>query len=340
MHQQKGLSLIELMISITLGLILMTGVVQMFLGSKTTFTTQQGLSRVQETGRLAIDFIAQDVRMAGFTGFSSRATKMTNQIATPTILNNYEEGISVFSGPQPGVASLANTDILVVRGVLSGNTVPVSTGSEPGLISVPVGTIKERDCKNKSDRNNGFCADETLIIADYTKAFTFVPTGIANISATTGNLNISFDGAWGTDDFVMGAHVSAVSNVIYYIAIPDGRTEPSLFQKTNNDAALELLEGVKDMVVTYSLAKTPTVYAAAADSIGPLWKTYSKDPSLKEKNPIVGVRIQLLVQSTENNVVDTPQTYNWEGASVTAPAGDRRMYQVFTTTVALRDQLP
>jgi type IV pilus assembly protein PilW len=38
LHKQAGLSLIELMISITLGLILMAGVVQMFVSSKSVFT--------------------------------------------------------------------------------------------------------------------------------------------------------------------------------------------------------------------------------------------------------------------------------------------------------------
>ncbi|RYZ81289.1 MAG: prepilin-type N-terminal cleavage/methylation domain-containing protein, partial [Moraxellaceae bacterium] len=48
MIKQKGLSLVELMIAITLGLILMSGVVKVFLNSKSTYSTQQALSRIQE----------------------------------------------------------------------------------------------------------------------------------------------------------------------------------------------------------------------------------------------------------------------------------------------------
>ena len=45
---QRGFSLIELMVAMVIGLVLMTGVVQMFLSSKQVFSTQQGISRVQK----------------------------------------------------------------------------------------------------------------------------------------------------------------------------------------------------------------------------------------------------------------------------------------------------
>ncbi|HEY7886274.1 MAG TPA: prepilin-type N-terminal cleavage/methylation domain-containing protein, partial [Cellvibrionaceae bacterium] len=69
---QRGFSLVELMIAITIGLVLMTGVVQMFLSSKTVFSTQQGISRIQETGRMAMEFMAKDIREAGYQGCMSR----------------------------------------------------------------------------------------------------------------------------------------------------------------------------------------------------------------------------------------------------------------------------
>src|SRR5690554_5044513 len=78
MRKQQGLSLVELMISITLGLVLMTGVMQMFLSSRTVFSTHQAISRIQENGRLAMEFISQDVRMAGFMGCMSRDRDMVS----------------------------------------------------------------------------------------------------------------------------------------------------------------------------------------------------------------------------------------------------------------------
>ena len=64
-HSQLGLSMIELMVAITIGLILSAGIIQIFSNSKNTYRVEESLSRVQESGRLALDFIANDVRMAG-----------------------------------------------------------------------------------------------------------------------------------------------------------------------------------------------------------------------------------------------------------------------------------
>ena len=48
--KQAGFSLIELMIAMTLGLLLMTGVVQIFLSSKQAYTTISGSSETLDNG--------------------------------------------------------------------------------------------------------------------------------------------------------------------------------------------------------------------------------------------------------------------------------------------------
>jgi type IV pilus assembly protein PilW len=64
--QQAGLSLIELMISITLGLILMAAATQSMLSTKQTYEVNDDLSRTQENGRLALSLMVKDLRMAGY----------------------------------------------------------------------------------------------------------------------------------------------------------------------------------------------------------------------------------------------------------------------------------
>lgn len=66
--RQTGLSLIELMISITLGLLLLAGVINLFIGSRQSYQTQETLARLQEAGRFSMDFIVQDLRRAGYWG--------------------------------------------------------------------------------------------------------------------------------------------------------------------------------------------------------------------------------------------------------------------------------
>jgi len=70
-QRQSGISLIELMISITLGIFLIWGVTQSFLASKQIYRLQEGMARIQENGRLAQEFLSYDIRNAGDYGCAS-----------------------------------------------------------------------------------------------------------------------------------------------------------------------------------------------------------------------------------------------------------------------------
>ena len=63
---QMGLSIVELMVSLVLGLLLMTGVIQVFLSSRQTYAANEAMGRMQENGRFALEFIARSARMAGY----------------------------------------------------------------------------------------------------------------------------------------------------------------------------------------------------------------------------------------------------------------------------------
>jgi len=65
-YHQKGLSLVELLVAMLLGLILTGGALQMMLSSQEIYQTTDTLSRIQENGRFTLNFLAKDIRMAGY----------------------------------------------------------------------------------------------------------------------------------------------------------------------------------------------------------------------------------------------------------------------------------
>lgn len=67
-RQQLGLSLMELLVAMTLGFILLAGIVTVYISSKQTYRTQEANARVQETGRFALDIISRSLRQAGAQG--------------------------------------------------------------------------------------------------------------------------------------------------------------------------------------------------------------------------------------------------------------------------------
>jgi len=83
-QQTDGFSLIELMVALALGLIVIAGVLQLFAGSRQTFSSNEGMARLQENVRFALDEIKTSVRGAadfGFCGTRPTPTQHLNPAA-------------------------------------------------------------------------------------------------------------------------------------------------------------------------------------------------------------------------------------------------------------------
>jgi len=79
MRQQRGVGLIELMVAMLIGLFLILGAVTVFNQSRNTYRASEGVARLQETARLAIDVIESDIRMANYWGMNNRAEYIVNR---------------------------------------------------------------------------------------------------------------------------------------------------------------------------------------------------------------------------------------------------------------------
>ncbi|MCP5158557.1 MAG: PilW family protein [Gammaproteobacteria bacterium] len=63
---QRGLTLVEILVSLVISLFLVAGVIQLFIGTRQTYQGHDALSRIQENGRFALERMAWDIRMAGY----------------------------------------------------------------------------------------------------------------------------------------------------------------------------------------------------------------------------------------------------------------------------------
>jgi len=66
-NRECGFGLVEILVAMAIGLFLLAGVIQVLVSSKQSYRTNEALARVQESGRIALDFIARDIRLAGFS---------------------------------------------------------------------------------------------------------------------------------------------------------------------------------------------------------------------------------------------------------------------------------
>lgn len=65
-HSQAGMSLIELMVGATVSLVLLSGLYQIFISSKTAHNSVIAQARQQENGRFALQFVRTGLKNAGF----------------------------------------------------------------------------------------------------------------------------------------------------------------------------------------------------------------------------------------------------------------------------------
>jgi type IV pilus assembly protein PilW len=72
----RGMSLIEIMIALLIATVLIGGMLQIFVATKASYQMQQGVARVQENGRFAMQLIERSVRMAGYMGCGNDRTRI------------------------------------------------------------------------------------------------------------------------------------------------------------------------------------------------------------------------------------------------------------------------
>lgn len=69
--RSRGYTLIELMISVTMGIIMIAVAIQYLVGASGSFNSTETLGRTQENARFALSIISRDLRMAGYSNPAS-----------------------------------------------------------------------------------------------------------------------------------------------------------------------------------------------------------------------------------------------------------------------------
>jgi len=101
----KGFSLVELMISLVLGTVVMAGVAQLFVANSEAYNLLEGQSRMQESGRISLDFIGRNVRLAGYRGCFSRNDELRSTVEVNNIPYEFDLRFAVagYDAQGPGM---------------------------------------------------------------------------------------------------------------------------------------------------------------------------------------------------------------------------------------------
>lgn len=333
--KQRGFTLVELMVAMTIGLLLLGGVITILTSSHQTYRVNDALARMQENARYAFHVLSRDIRMAGYLGCAGHGIPTVNTLNNSTdflwnlgqALEGFEATSATAWTPSPSGAipsPLGGRDIIVVRGVDGGDT---KVTQQPG------GTNGAGSADLKATAGSGLKNDDIVLVTDCQAAAIFQITNINtssgqdNIVHNTGNPTANTPGNATKilgKDFTDG-ELLKISTRSYFIRTIDGW--PALYRKVGANDAEELVRGIENMQIEYG------------EDLDDNWTAdvYRTADAVADWGKIVSVRISLLMQSTENNIASQPQPYTFNGTPTT-PA-DRRLRQAFTTVVALRNRV-
>jgi type IV pilus assembly protein PilW len=87
-NRSAGFGLVEIMVALVLGLVVVAGIIQIFISTKTTYQTQNTAGRMQEDARFVLSKLMQEIRMTGMYGCLKFDTLLvTGAIAPPSNLS-------------------------------------------------------------------------------------------------------------------------------------------------------------------------------------------------------------------------------------------------------------
>lgn len=348
-RRARGFSLIELMVALAISLLLLTGVVSIFVSSKSSYETNERTSRIQENGRFALDAIMSDVRASGFVGCARQPTYRSTSLSSATTLQwNFlagsvagfqASGTSTWSPAMDTSVSspLSGSDVLAVRVPVRervAQPLTANMGAATNTLQVAAGT-------------SGVAAGEIAVAYSCEAISVFQvtaldsATGVISHAATSPNAQLGPGNANNTLSYTYRQGVSSVipvETIVYYIA-PSTRisdtTDPapagttSLWRRRSLRPAEELIEGIEQLQLLYGVDTN-------GDVIVDLYRTADQ---VTDWNDVISVSVALLVRSIDEQGVDTDQrTYTLLDTTVAAP-GDRRLREVFTATASIRNRV-
>lgn len=325
-HPDSGLSLIELMVALVIGLVLIIGAMTVYSQSRNAFRVTEDVARIQETARYAMDILEADLRMAGYFGFNNRAEYLTNaaavnQTTAPAGLSTYADEINAACGTNFAVLLTVPLEGINDKSRI---TLPQSGPALPGFTCEPLNSTTNANWRNGTDLVvvRRASSEPTDPVANRLQ---MQSSRLQSTLFADGALPAGFAPPATTETF------DVIANAYYVGSNSTGRPGlPSLRRKRLIDGPAirdeEIAPGIEDFQIQFGIDTTGD---QNADSF--------VNPGAEGINQIVAVRIWLLARALERDPEQiVPQTWTYAGKDVTAPDDNVRRV-LFEKTVQLRN---
>lgn len=303
--KQAGLSLIEVIIALGLSAFLLLGIVTVFDSNKQSSNYQNAFSRVQESGRVAIDLLSRDIRMADYWGCEPKSTdskyaKSVNSLidfsSAPAHMQALENaflakiGLQVVNGSGStdtvgGVSVKENTDRITVMGSkpLYGGAVRQKMPSHSAIVHIHKG----------ADISSG----ELVLISDCSSADLF--TNTTGNTQTSGEVGHNAGGSVGypnvdknlSNEYGLDAQIIKPYSQTYFVGRQSADDPWSLWRFPLTGVPEELVRNVADLQLIYG-EDNDGVFDGNAS-------VFVDGDNITDPEAVVSVRIAMSIESPE-----------------------------------------
>ena len=352
-HSQQGLTLVELMIAMTLGLIVIAALVAIFTTSNQNYRQNEAIATVQDNARFALDSLGRDLAMAGYWGgvrpvdaalnirvsaaASSAVAKASAigdcgpatqaagyfwlfDIGTPLVFRNHQNNNTGSTAVNEDFSCLlpadvqADTDVLMVRRV-SGSTALIDEGSGA------VGALSSGRFYVKTNQNSG---------ALFQAGSSFDRSGPADCPDSDGISAVCPPTSTPVQVYAYTPQIYYVRN--YLRTAGDGLS--ILCRRYLDDTVAPatmkedcLAEGVENLQIEWGIGATTV-------------DNYLPNPSVAQLAMARTARIHIIVRATSKNVQASADAKTFTLADYTSPTQGGVLRRAFTTTVQLKNFQP
>lgn len=137
--RSAGFSLVEMMVAMVVGLAVVIGISSVYLFSKSSARRQEQIGTIQQSVRVAFEYLAGDARMVGHLGcFTGRDTGFVNDLGATTLPTNYALGIEGYDYATTGSAFAMTSN----APANTTTTAEWRTNTDAnGVVTVPIATL-------------------------------------------------------------------------------------------------------------------------------------------------------------------------------------------------------
>jgi len=301
-QRQSGMTLIETMIAMAIGMFLILGAVTVYTQGRASFQTTEGVSRTQENMRFALDVIEPDLRLAGYWGLHNDGV-VVDGTASISCEGNDVSGWVL--NTETGIAARNNITAAKKDNVADGAFVAGTCPSFTGGIKTGTDVLEIRHATG--DRT-ALSAGTVQVQSELAKSQIFTngskPPGYNKVlPAETGTFDYSFS--------------------TYYVANESGNMPglSSLRRKTLDGTTVvdeEVIAGVDNMQIQFGVD---------TDGDGAANRYVDPDPGSYTSDNVVSVRLWFLMkaENDERGFTDEREYELPDGTKITPKDGYRRL---------------